>query len=295
MVIYVALVLLLQPDAATLYRYHLSASQLKLLSLTIVVPSLIIWFAIFYGYIHVGKYTDKIKNTRDGDGFKYLSWGILTLAIGMPITTIISRLLTYSTSQHWLPQATTTIITTHLTVVYTLIAFIFLLIGAKRLFGTIKNAYMKSSHMIAVLIVLIIIGMPYIFATLSNPSRTVLTPPSTTATYAMTDPWIVTTIIVPYLAIWALGFYTTLYLYAYFQNVRGKLYKKSLFKLNIGFFLVILSLIFLQFITAASTTISGWGLGALLALVYLLLLVISIGYIYVAFGAKGLAKLEDVT
>jgi hypothetical protein len=293
--IYLVTIFALQPDSMALSHYQISALQLRLLSIAIIAPAVLIWVAAFYGMINVSTYAEKIKDTPDGNGFKYLAFGSIVIAVGMPITSLISRLLSYAAAQHTITDATATIINTHMTVAFYLVGFTLLFIGARKLLATIKTVKILRSRIMLVAAVLAVVCVPYIVVTLMNPSRAVPVAPATSATYAMSDAWIIATIIVPYIVTWTLGFYTALLLYEYYQNVRGKLYKKSLMKLNRGYLIVIIATIILQFITAASTSISGWGLGAVMMLFYGLLFIIAVGYLYIAFGAKGLAKLEEVT
>ena len=293
--IYLATIFILKPNSATLTHYNISPNQLRMLSLAIIIPSVIIWFAAFYGWVNISKYAGKIKNSHDGKGFSYLAAGSIVLGVSMPIVGLISRLLTYLAEQQIITQALATIINTHITVLYTLVGFTLLFMGARHLLATIKKAQVPKSHTIGVAVVLVLISVPYIIATLVNPSRAVPTGPAMTATYYMSDPWILATIVLPYILVWIFGFYAALYLHAYYQNVRGKLYRKSLMKLTVGFFVVILSTIFLQFLTAASSMIYGWSVGAVMLIVYMLIFIIAVGYVYVALGAKGLVKLEEVT
>jgi hypothetical protein len=292
---YLGMVLFLAADSISLARYKIDATQLRMLSLTIVVPSFAIWFAAFYSFIHVGKYTDKITSGTDGVGFSYLTRGLMVLAISMPINAVIARLLSYWVQEDMISQSAATIITTHLSLIFTLISFMLLCFGAKYLAGTVKKVSVPRSQIIAVAVGLAILSVLYIIATLMNPSRTVPMLPAVTATYYLADPLIIVTIVIPYILLWGFGFYATLYLNFYRRNIGGKIYKQALRKLYIGFFIVIMTTVFLQFLTAAGTIISGWALGAILLLLYVLLAVIAIGYVYIALGAKDLAKLEEVT
>jgi hypothetical protein len=293
--VYLATILIFQVDSAALARYHVSALQLRLLSLTILVPIVAIWFAAFYSIVNISKYTEKIKGSPDGEGFKKLTLGLIILGLSLPINTIISKVLSLTTLQHDTSQAFSTIITTHLSVLTYLFGFFFLFQGSRALLKSVKKARLHKNHVLAVAAVLVVIAIPYIIVILMNPSRIVAVAPATVATYYMSDWLIIMTIVIPYIVVWALGFYTTLLLHTYHQKVGGKIYRASLSKLDRGFFIVIASSILLQFLTSATTSLSGWGLGALLILVYVLLAIIAAGYILIALGAKGLAKLEEVT
>lgn len=283
------------PDSATLVRYNISATQLRLLSLTIIIPSILIWVAGFYGMERINRYAAKIKGSTDGEGIKYLGLGVSVLVISVPVVAIVSRLLTAGVQQNVVQQHVATIINTHMNVLFYLVGFALLFAGSSKLLKSLRRIELSQRSISAAIVLLIVIGVPYVFATMNNPSREIAVAPVTVATFAMPDWLIVTTIVVPYLAVWGLGFFTVLYLYKYQQSVGGLLYKKALITLNQGLSTVIASLILLQFLTAAVTAISGWGLSSLLLVIYLLLVVIALGYVMIALGAKRLAKLEEVT
>lgn len=294
-VVYLALSLVAEIDSAALSRYDVDATQLRLLSLTIVLPVIAVWFAAAYGLVNVGRYARKIKNTPDGEGFKYIAGGMVFLALALPITSVISRILMIGVDQNVIAQATATIINTHLTGAFLLVGFALLANGARRLVETVKKIRVPSSHLAGIVTATWALSVPYILFTLSNPSREVAVRPDTVATYYMPDWLIVTTIILPYLIIWASGFYAVYLLHSYHKKVGGKLYRRALKKLSNGFTFVILASILIQLLTPFSTTLVGWGVGAILMVVYALLVVISVGYVLIALGAKDLKKLEEVT
>lgn len=287
------------PDPTRVAQYNINADQLRLILLTIALPATIIWFAAFYGLVNIGKYAEKIKGTADGKGFQLMAKGLIVLGIGLPLNSVITATLNYGVSVKEISQTTATIITTHTAIVFPLIGFIFLLMGSHRLLSIIKKAKKVAAvpfeHAMGLSFVLAFISALYVFATFTNPAREIAVAPATKPTYGIPDWLILTTIVLPYIFIWGCGLYTALQLRAYQQTVGGRVYKKSLAKLNMGLVAVILTSILMQFLAAASSRFLGWELGAILTLVYVLLAIIAIGYVLIALGAKGLAKLEDVT
>lgn len=293
-VIYLATVFIIRTDSATLAHYHVTDVQLHLLTLTLAIPVIAIWFAAAYGLVNIARYAVKIRKSPEGKGFVFLARGVTLLGLSLPIDSVISNLLSYGVSKGAISRATETIIDTHLSVLFPLVSFILIFIGSRHLMLTVKKAQVNRSHLVWTGIVLLVISVLYIVATLTNPSRMIATPPALAATYYMPDWLIITTIVLPYIIVWACGFYATLFLRSYQRHVGGKIYKKALGKLNIGFFVVILIYILLQFLTAAITSLYGWVLSAVLLLLFVLLIVIAVGFALIASGARGLAKLEEV-
>jgi multisubunit Na+/H+ antiporter MnhB subunit len=93
---------------------------------------------------------------------------------------------------------------------------------------------------------------------------------------------------------WTCGIFAFIAIRAYQRHIGGVLYKKALKKLNYGLLVIITMSILLQFGTAAIAAIYAWQLGPYVALTQLLVFAIGAGFIYVALGAKDLAKLEKV-
>jgi hypothetical protein len=296
---YLAITFATDPDAARVAQYNINATQLRFILLTVSIPASLIWLAAFYGLVNVSKYAEKIKGSPDGKGFQLIARGLIFLGIGLPLNSVISSLLNYGVSVGEISQNTATIITTHMAIVFPLVGFIFLLAGSHRLLSIIKKAKKIAAvpfeHAMGLGFVLAFVSALYVLATFTNPAREIAVAPATKPTYGIPDWLTLITIVLPYIFIWGCGLYTALQLRAYQQTVGGKVYKKSLAKLNMGLVAVILTSILLQFLTAASSRFLGWHLGSILGLIYVLLAIIAIGYILIALGAKGLAKLEEVT
>lgn len=293
--LYAVSIFVFKTDSAALAKYHVSDTELRLLSLVFVLPTFVIWYVAVYSLVKISSYAARIKKTKDGKGMHLLAWGLGALAAGTIMNTVVSRMLNYAVSEDMISRSMSTIITTHVGVTYIFVSFLLLFLGSRQLLKTIKKPDISPTKYLWVTVAMLAISVPYVFAVLTNPSRTVATGTSRVATYAMPDWLILTTLVIPYLIAWALGFYAVIFMGAYQKHVGGLLYKKALNKLTKGFFLTIVLTIVLQFISAISPIILGWVLTAILLLLVVLLGMIVIGYIYIARGAKGLSKLEEVT
>lgn len=65
-ILYVALTLLTPTDPAVLARYDLTQDKARLLSLTIILPIIAIWFTGFYGFSRIKQYAQSIIETKGG-------------------------------------------------------------------------------------------------------------------------------------------------------------------------------------------------------------------------------------
>lgn len=292
---YLVTVIFFQPDSTLLSRYHLNDTQYRLLSLTVVIPVIAIWFGAFYSFVKLGNYVKKIENTPDGREFAWLYAGLVAFGLGLPLGSLISRLLTYGARQSIISQSFATIVGTHITLVFVLIGSILLVIGSWRLMSLVKKARVPHWQTLGAAVALIILSIIYGYAALHNPLRQTTGQPLTTAAYAMPDWLIFTTIVLPYIVAWACGFYTTLWLHTYHHHVNGKIYRRALKRLNTGVFIVIFASVLVRLLTNMPTNIADWGLRTMLLLLYALLFIIAVGYVLIALGAKGLSRLEEVT
>lgn len=292
---YLYSVFFLQSDSNALSSYTINAAQLRLLSITVVIPLIITWFAAFFSVVNVAKYTRNIKGSPEARGFKYLTAGLVVLAFLGPLRGVIGRLLAYAGENGVVSHTFETIVTTRLNVVGHLVAFILLLLGAHYLVKTVKKARVPEHHMVLTAMLLAVVGSVYTSIVFHNPSREVAVVPSQYATYATTDLITIATVVIPNILLWGCGLYVALLMNSYHNNVGGVLYCKSLRRMKWGFLIVILSTMLLQIISATSGALTGWAVTATLILLYVLIIVTALGYIGIALGAKGLAKLEEVT
>lgn len=277
-----------------LARYNMSATEYQLLRLTLLLPLVLVWFAAFYGFGHVLEYARKIKESKDGKGFKWIAAGLGVLAIGLPVGSVLSFVLSRSVVAGLIEQPASTIISTHFSVGYQMTSFLLLAIGTWKLTTVVKKAVISPRSLVISSLILTAISSFYIYVALNNPAREVPVNPGQTATYYMADWLIVSTIIIPYILTWAFGMFAFIALKTYNRVIGGVIYKTALKKLSIGMAVIISMSILLQFLTAAITTVFAWELGALVVLLQLLVIAIGIGFLYVAMGARSLTQLEEI-
>jgi len=283
--VYVLLALLPAPDKATLTKYHLHATGVRLLDVTVIIPILVMWFAIFYGYAKLSCYGSLIQNNQDGKQVARLASGLFVLAIGTPIVTIVSTLLTVAARSHHSLTGASVLIPDYLNIIIALIAFLFINRAARGLNRISRTTPgFMGSH--GVVLLVIIIGV--VFCDLIARSHANLR-----TTYHMSYNLVMLTFAIPYMYIWFLGLFAIAEMYAYSKQVPGILYRKAWNRLAIGLGAIIVISILLQYLGTLSTWVSGLSLAKLLLLLYVLLLLLAGGFIVVALGTKDLMKIEE--
>lgn len=293
--IYLGLTFATPVDTATLTRYHISELSLRLLGLSVSIPLIAIWITAYLGFIPFKKYAESIRDSADGKALSVVVHGLMIMSFGLPIASIISGLMMLGVREIHLDQSVATIITNYVNILIALSGYWFVMKGAQLLknIEENKNSYAKNTWVVWVLFS--IVSLAYIVFTFQNPIRTFSPDPNIRATYYLPDIMIFLTIVVPYIVSWYMGVVAVIHIFHYKQNVSGIIYRQALQYLTFGFLAIIVSSIFLQFFTDVSYSLQTLSLAALLGIVYILLLVIAIGYILIAIGAKKLAKIEEVT
>lgn len=284
-IIYVLITLLPSPDKTALTKYHLRPTGVRLLDLTVMIPELFIWFALLYSYLRLQRYSLLIKNNQDGRQISKLSIGLLVLAIGVPVSAIVSGIL--AAIARWHPEfaGTSTIISNYVSVIYLLVAF-FLIYQAVR---NLNEPYRSQPSTVANhAVVLIVITLGVIFCDLIARGHKTLM-----LSYHMSYSLVMLTLAVPYMYIWFLGLFAIVEIYEYSKRVAGIVYRRAWDRLALGLGSIIAIDILLQYLTTLYAWTAGLSLAGILLLLYVLLLLYAGGFIVVALGTKELMKIEE--
>jgi len=101
------------------------------------------------------------------------------------------------------------------------------------------------------------------------------------------------TLILPFLLAWFLGILATINIFKFSNSVQGKLYRLALKDLIKGLWFVIVLSMLIQFLSLSYKYLLTLKLGALLTIIYVLLILYGVGFMFVRAGAKRLSMLEE--
>jgi hypothetical protein len=293
-IVYAALVLWLPPDARALNKYNLSSHGAKVLSLSVVIPYVVIWFVALYGSLNFKRYADKIENNQDGKACSTLANGLLVLAFSMPISAVVNNINLYFSRKHasYLPAGT--IINNYVNLVAVLMAFYIIYLGAKQL-GFVLKKYSTEVPVAELLPLLFILAsVAYSYLTLTNPARQHAAGSARQAAYYLPDWLLLVSIVVPYIFVLFFGLSAVWYMRLYSARVPGILYKRALRYVFSGIFVTVSSILTLRILASMTAWFETRTLKIILTVLYLLLIFIGVGYWLIAKGAKKLAKIEEV-
>ncbi len=285
LIVYSAFTLLPKPPPATLSQYRVSVLGLRLISLTIIILLAAIWYAGFYGYAKLQSYTELIRKDKDGKQVAKLSKGIFLLVIWLPVSSVVSAVLNYIAMRHIGLLPAMTIIENYVSLLLPLVAFIFIGFGTRGLSGLLRQ---RPSYRAANIMALILIYTGLVYY------RLVVTTHNRDKVYHLPIWLILTTLVAPYIYMWYTGFVATYQLYLYQQKVAGVVYRKSWRFLALGLGWLIITSITFQYLTSLDARLVKLSIYWILAIVYALLLVLSVGFVLIAIGTRKLQKIEEV-
>lgn len=290
--LYLWLVFAVPADTALLNKYGISSSKIQALRLTTAIPYILIWFTALYGYIKFRNYSQSIKESREGKALTLISGGLLALAVMLPFNTVLGNAASYFYHRDPDLKPALVIITNYITVIFLLYAFTVIARGAGKLQETLSYGGYSLRQKLGIL-ALVIFGLLYIYLTFTNPGRrdSSLTP---FKGYYLPDWLLVLTIVLPYLYIWYSGAASALRISLYSLRVTGTLYRKALSYLAKGLAMVIVGQMAIRYLISLSPIFDKAELQLLLLAVYVVLLIIGVGFGLIAYGARKLQKIEDV-
>ncbi len=275
-----------------LNRFNLTPNKTHLLQITLLLPIVMIWWIAAYGAERFKLYTSQIKQHKDGRAFDKISTGLVILVVSIILNGLFSVLRGWAYMDGWLAAFTN--MSNHMAVIGPLIAYSYMYVGSVELKKLVKKRPANSKNLLAVVILMLVIVAVYLKFLLSYKYLSATPDPTRYSSYYMSSTMVFLTIALPYIVGWFLGIKAAFNIIEYRQTVKGVLYKSMLLKLVIGILVVIGFYFVVQLLTLFSTFIARAGLGSILLIVYLLIIAYSIGFLFIAAGAKQLSKIDRV-
>lgn len=282
---YILLTLLPAPNHTTLIKYHLSPNGLRMLDLTLLIPIIVIYWAAFYGYHKLHRYSQAIRGNKDGRQVGYLTRGLWVLAMGLAFGSVLSAALGLVANHHPSFTGASVIIPNYFSALYILVAFAFLSTGAR---GLGKMAKTRLPFVVLNVVALAVIILGVVFCDLVARSHTDIR-----VAFHMKYSIVMLTLAIPYMYAWFLGLLAIVELYRYGRKAPGIVYRTAWKRLAVGLGLIIATNILLQYLSTLTSWTKGLSLGGLLLLLYVLLILLASSFIVVALSTKKLIRIEE--
>lgn len=272
-----------------LKHYHLSVLSLALLTLTVVIPYVLIWIVALGGYLSLRNYARSIRQSSDGSSLLWLAYGLFWLVLWLPVNTLLSSLLKHLTAMHPGFTITAQRIDAYVSIVMLAIAYVLMYIWSQRILMTELTKDKKRRPSLArpvFYVVYAALSALYIYLVFRGPVGHGQVVPY------LPDSMLLLTVVVPRLLMWFFGLQAIWNLYVYTRYVPGLLYKAAFKYMTIGLGLVTVALVLLGYLSTMHS-IANLDLQHILVIVYGLLVIMAGGFVVMMVGARKLQRIED--
>ena len=268
-------------------NYDVSPTVFVLVQLSVVLPVLAIWLTAAYGAVKFKSYSKLIETSPDGRALSLVTTGLILLVIGLISQSVLGAFPRYAVGQPWLPVVV--FMRNHLPLLISITSSILIFVGSYRLVKLVKNSpnYRRNIALALGGYLLAAAWLAQFFYT--HLSHTVS---GGVPNFALPGAWPFYTMALPYLLIWGLGVLSVVNIGTYTSNVKGAIYRSALRYLASGLMTVITFAMALQMLTFANSAVLKLSFGAIVALVYLILIVYALGFVLLAMGARRLVRIE---
>ncbi len=271
--------------------FQTSSFQLRLMQLSIVLPVIIIWFVALWGSLRFKDYAKSIISSKDGSALNVVANGLLILVFGLAVSSTLQSVQPHLRGSPRFNEGV--IMHNYLDLFIVLVAFGTIYKGAWKLVSLVKFKNIRGAQ-IGVILAIVVIGILFAWLLAINPHRQTSPDISRIVPYYLPDWLLITTLLLPYLVAWFLGFMAAICVHLYQKHSAGIIYRRAAQRLSVGLLGIVGSSVLIQALGAIGPSLSQLKLAGILGLLYLLLIAYGVGHVLVATGAKQLAKLEKV-
>lgn len=270
-------------------HFNITPEQTHLLQVSLAIPVVLIWLAAVYGAERFKSYAQCIKSDRDGKAMNQVANGLNILVIAVLSNGISAIIRPWAYHDGWLRAFT--IIFNYVQVALPLIALYVMYRGSVRLRAIAKSRENLRSWL-PIIGLAVVIAAIYFAILLSYQYRSHTPDPNEFSSFYLPDPLLVLTVALPNVVAWTLGFKAASNIIIYQRRVQGVIYRNALFRFATGIIIIIAFAVLLQLLIGLSAHLAKAGLGSILFLLYVIILIYSIGFLIVASGTKRLNAIE---
>jgi hypothetical protein len=281
------------PANQAIGRYGLTYSQFSVIRVTFLVPYLFIWLTAGYAVARFHKYAQLLKGEPEGPSFGQITEGLLLLLMALIVPAFINLWAAFDPGDPD-TQKLFTIFRNYINIILYLASFWLLYQGSKTIKAAIGTSQRANSSLRKYVHWFVgILGVAYIYSIYHNEFRTMSQDPQINSTYHLPDALILLTIVAPYILIWLWGLVSIVNYKEFSKNVEGVVYKKAFSNTSNGLVFIISLSISLQFLSQLPGFFGHSSLSIILGIVYLILLLMALGYYFIARGVRALTAIEE--
>jgi|GEM_PF-2000700 len=267
--------------------YHVSYFEIILLQLTIILPLLAIWLVAANGGASFKHYGGLIRHGEDGRGLDTVSTGLLLVVVFFILQALLGSIPQYLVGSPYLQPMV--MVSNQVPLLIALIAFAFIFVGAIQL-RRLSVRRLTVQGLVTILFPYCLLAI--IFAWVFYSQLPQATPATGIPKFAVPGKWPFYTLALPYIVTWLLGILSITMIAEYARTVGGSIYRRALKSLVRGITATLAYSILLQLLELSSGLFAKWTLGPILVLLYALLILYSVGFLFIARGAGKLTLIE---
>lgn len=277
---------LLTPQDPSVEKYQLSTITINLLIISVSLPYLICWLFAVSGWLYLREFAHEQPPGAERDGFTKIAYGLLALVASLVVPTLVRATYTYishdSTSAGW------NIFNNYMGIFFPLLGFLLMFMGSSQIASQITPKITRLAKATTVFFPVALFSVFYLFMIFANPTRQASLDPSVQPTYFLSDSMIIGTIILPVVATWFLGLLLVLNL-EHYSHYSKRINRPGLVSFYNGIIIIVAVTILTQVLASlGNSRFANLNLGVLLAIIYVFLGILALGFGLIARGAKKL-------
>lgn len=278
-------------NVASSQKYGVSMLVLALLLSTLLVPILAIWMFAVAGCRHFFEFSRTLKLKAKRKAYHMIAIGLMIIAgylIIIPTMTSLYVLWGGNTL-----DSLYVIARNYISVLSTLASFAFMFAGSIMLLRVQRQKVPSMTILLNAGLPVTLFTLLYSYLVFSNPIRQTGGDNLASATFYLSDPIIVMTIIAPAVATWMLGLMLIINMehYSRYTKIANR---RGIIDFYNGMLVVVAGLILSQIVNSLGVgRTSELSLGVVLIILYLLLGLIAFGFALIARGAKRIGVNPD--
>lgn len=285
--LYLILDLAIPLNRATREAYNFTMSQAHIIAFITAMPLFGVWFVAFFCYGRLQKYAAAIRGSKEGVAFGLIADGVMVLSWGLVVQAFASLILG-GISDHVtgfsLPALA---LLAYIKIGFALTAFTLIGSGARRLLSGKQYANLANSRLLLLLFAIIATVYSYLSLHLR------LNHPGTVPRLPIA--WLIATVTIPYIYGWFLGLMAVFDINTHARTTKGRLYRNSLNLLAMGLICLLIASIVMQYLNSLFISNLGYfSIDAVLLIDYFLLAGMTLGYVLMINGVRGLQRIEDI-
>lgn len=282
-------------DADSAAAFGLSTIQLRLVQVTIILPIVGSWIIGVIGYNQLLRFGNTTPFADQQTAFKRIAVGIMLLvssSILPAFLNIIRNRLENTVSDI---GVITTIISNYMDVFLPLVGLALIFVAIKSLAQSVNAPKLSFGKLTVAGVLVIALSVLNVWLVFTNDARQVATTVGGQATYYVSDSIIILTLLIPTIITWCIGIIGVMYSFHYQRFAVGIVFKTAIARFTWGLIFVLVATIMLQLLQSlGGTRLLAIGTEGILGIIYLFIILQTVGYLCIALGSKKFTVVEKI-